>query len=80
MWIVYVLKSKVANKYYIGCTNNLFRRIHEHNSGETSSNKAYVPYELVYKEEYQDRTLAYKREKEIKNYKGGNAFKKLIKE
>lgn len=80
MWVVYILKSKISNKYYIGCTNNLFRRIHEHNSGGTFSIKAYITYKLVYKEEYDNRSIAYKREKEIKNYKGGNAFKKLIKE
>lgn len=80
MWVVYILKSEAKEKYYIGCSNDLYRRIHEHNSGHTSSIKAYIPYKLIHKEEYNNRSLAYKREKEIKSYKGGRAFKKLIKE
>ena len=80
MWFVYILKSKIKEKYYVGCTNNLRKRIYQHNTGQTLSVKAYLPYELVYKEEYREQSVAYKREKEIKSYKGGRAFKKLIKE
>lgn len=80
MWTVYILKSTVKERYYIGCSNNLLKRIHQHNSGQTLSTKAYIPYILIYKEEYTDQKVAYDREKEIKSYKGGRAFKKLIKE
>ncbi|MDD5732012.1 MAG: GIY-YIG nuclease family protein [Patescibacteria group bacterium] len=79
MWFVYILKSKIFNKYYIGCTRNLQRRIWEHNAGLTISVKRYIPYELVYFEKYNNQEEAYKREKQIKSYKGGNAFKRLIK-
>lgn len=78
MWNVYVIKSRVKNKFYIGCTNNLERRIKEHNSGYNKSTCKFIPYEIVYKELYPNSSTAFKREKEKKSYKGGNAFKKLL--
>ena len=68
----------VDNKYYIGCTNNLERRIKEHNLGYNFSTKLRFPLELVYFEEYSNSKEAFIREKKIKSYKGGNAFKKLL--
>jgi len=38
-----------------------------------------LPLRLIYQEEYSTRVEAAKREKTIKSYKGGNAFKRLIK-
>ena len=78
MWFTYIIKSQNFNKYYVGYTEDLNRRIKEHNSGKTKSIVAYVPYELVYSEEYSLKSDARKRELQIKRYKGGNAFKKLI--
>lgn len=78
MWNVYILKSLKDNKYYIGCTNNLERRIKEHNSGNNISTKNRTPLKLVYSEIFKDSKSAYAREKQIKSYKGGNAFAKLI--
>jgi len=46
MWFVYVLKSKNSDYRYIGSTNNLQRRLSEHNNGETQSTKAYLPHDL----------------------------------
>jgi predicted GIY-YIG superfamily endonuclease len=37
------------------------------------------PFKLVYKEEYTTLKEARERERQIESYKGGNAFKKLIK-
>ncbi|MFZ3020343.1 MAG: GIY-YIG nuclease family protein [Minisyncoccia bacterium] len=78
MWHVYVLKSLKTNKYYIGCSNNLPRRLREHNSGKNISTKFGIPWALVYEELFEDQKQAFDREKKIKSYKGGNAFKKLL--
>ena len=77
-WYVYILKSLKDGGYYIGCTNSLDRRLSEHNSGYNVSTKLRFPFVLVYSEEFSEKTEAYKREKEIKRYKGGNSFKKLL--
>ncbi|MEK7139609.1 MAG: GIY-YIG nuclease family protein [Patescibacteria group bacterium] len=78
MYFVYILKSLIDNGYYIGCTSDLNNRIKDHNAGRTKSLKARRPLELVYVEEFSDAAAAYQREKTIKQYKGGEAFKKLL--
>jgi len=78
MYKVYILQSIKDGKYYIGCTRNLERRFLEHNRGQTKSTKNRRPFRLVYVEFFKDKHLASKREREIKNYKGGNKFKDLV--
>ncbi len=78
MWSVYIIKSLVSKKYYIGCTNNLKRRLTEHNNGHNVSTTKDKPWELVHFEKFNNQQEAYYREKVIKSYKGGNAFKKLL--
>jgi putative endonuclease len=79
MYYVYILKSEKHNRYYIGCTSNLERRIDEYNKGTVSSTKAFVSWSVVYIEKYISKSEAYAREHIIKSYKSGNAFKDLIK-
>jgi putative endonuclease len=78
MWIVYILKSSKSNKHYTGFTSNLNKRIEWHNKGFTKSTKFGAPWKLVYKERFDAKTKAISREKQIKSYKGGLAFKKLL--
>ncbi len=78
MFTVYILKSIKTEHFYIGCTNNIKRRLIEHNANKTRSLKNRGPFELIYQENYNTLSEGRKRELEIKSYKGGNAFKKLI--
>jgi putative endonuclease len=78
MYYVYVLKSKKTGKYYVGYTSNLEKRLKEHNSGKTKSLIKDIPLETVRVEEYKFYIDARKREKQIKKYKSGEAFRKLI--
>ncbi|PIR97928.1 MAG: hypothetical protein COT89_01595 [Candidatus Colwellbacteria bacterium CG10_big_fil_rev_8_21_14_0_10_42_22] len=66
MFYVYILRSKKSNKLYIGSTNNLKRRIEEHNSGKSSYTKKYMPYELIYFEAYRVEADARHREHNLK--------------
>jgi len=75
---VYILQSLKDNNYYVGYTTNLQNRLNYHNAGKQRSTKSRIPFKLVYFEEFQLKRSALLREKEIKSYKGGNAFKKLI--
>lgn len=77
MW-VYILRSINIGKFYVGYTSDLHRRLNWHNTGLTKFTKSGVPWEVVYKEFCSDKLSAIKREKQIKSYKGGNGFKKLI--
>lgn len=66
MWCVYIIKSKKDKSIYIGFTNNIKRRIAEHNSGKTFSTKNRVPWELIYCEIYKSEKDAKKREESLK--------------
>ena len=78
MFYVYIIKSNFNGKYYTGSSKNYNVRLKSHNSGKVKSTKAYRPWELVYLESFEQKREALKREKQIKSYKSGNAFKKLI--
>ena len=80
MFYVYILKSDNKNyhRYYIGHTNNLQKRLNEHNSKRVRSTKAFVPWKVIYTETFETKSEAFRREQQIKSYKSGDAFKKLI--
>lgn len=78
MYFVYILKSQKFGRHYIGYTNNVQDRIKHHNSGANKSTRPYIPWELIHHEEFITKQDAWLREKQIKSYKGGVAFKKLI--
>lgn len=78
MFYVYILKSKKTGQFYVGQTAELEKRIERHNRGGSMFTRHRGPFELVFSETYRTRREAMKREKEIKSYKGGNEFIKLL--
>ncbi len=76
---VYILQSLKDHRYYIGETSDVEARLLFHNSGKQRSTRNRIPFRLVLVEEYPNREAALKREKQIKSWKGGEAFKRLIK-
>ncbi len=77
-YFVYILKSEKDLRYYVGYTSDLEKRLAYHNSGKQRHTRHRRPFRLVYYEEFDTKTKALKRERQIKSYKGGAAFKKLI--
>ena len=78
MFFVYVLKSVKFGKHYIGYTSGLKKRLAQHNFSSGRWSSFYKPWVLVYNEEYDKKEDAIKREHEIKKFKGGIKFKKLL--
>ncbi len=78
MYYVYILHSQSRDRYYIGHCKNLDSRLNEHNRGKVKSTKAFVPWKIVYTEQYNTKSEAFSREMNIKSYKSGEAFKKLV--
>ncbi len=78
MYYIYILFSNKTEKYYVGYTSDVSSRLTRHNSGRNKSTKPGVPWLVVYTEEFQHRAGAWRREKQIKSYKGGRAFKALL--
>ena len=78
MYNTYIIQSLKNKKYYIGHCENLEDRLKRHNTGKVKSTKYGKPWTLIYIEEFKTRGEAYRRELQIKSYKGGMAFKNLI--
>ncbi len=75
---LYILQNN-HNRLYIGITGmDLFVRLKRHNQGEVSSTKHGIPWKIIYTERYATYVDARRREKQIKSWKGGNAFKSLL--
>jgi putative endonuclease len=75
---VYIIQSEKDNRYYIGETADVKARLLFHNAGKQRSTKNRIPFNIVLVEEFETRELALHREKQIKSWKGGEAFKRLI--
>ena len=66
---VYILASKTNGVLYIGVTNDLVRRVHEHREGVVNGfSKTHGLKLLVYYEQYDDIRLAIQREKTMKHW------------
>jgi putative endonuclease len=66
-YYIYVLRSQKDSKLYTGYTNNINRRILEHNNGLVNSTKNRRPLSLVYWEGSLNQQDATKREKYLKS-------------
>jgi putative endonuclease len=75
---VYILQSLKDHKYYIGETHDVATRLAFHNAGKQRSTKSRIPFKLILTEEFENRSSALEREKQIKSWKGGAGFKKLV--
>jgi putative endonuclease len=77
MYFIYILFSQKTNRYYIGSTDDLARRLKHHNGGSTPSTKSGAPnWEIRYSETVPDRATALKLE--IKKKKSRNYIEWLI--
>ena len=59
-------------------TDNIERRLSEHNSGKVTSTKGYIPWELVHLETFDSRVEARKREKFLKSGDGRAFLKRIL--
>ena len=75
---VYVLQSSQNGRHYIGHAADWRTRLSQHNCGEVRSTKAWRPWVVVYKEFFETKAAAYRREMQLKSYKGGEAFRRTV--
>ncbi len=66
MHYIYVLRSLIVDRIYVGFSSDLKERFRTHNLGKVRSTKAYKPWILIYYEAYKDKLHATKREKQLK--------------
>lgn len=75
---VYVLQSLVDGNFYTGYTNDLRRRVEEHNTGKVPSTAARRPLKLVYYEACRSQADATHREKYLKTAWGKRYLKSRL--
>jgi len=77
MYVTYVLKSLKNNQLYIGFTNDIDRRLAEHNAGNNKSTKGFRPYKLIFSKIIRSREEARNLEKKLKSGYMRERFRKM---
>jgi len=77
-YFVYVLRSEVNGRLYTGSAVDPDLRLEQHNTGKSKYTKSTRPFKLVYKEEYNTRSDAVRRERFLKTGKGREFLKKKL--
>jgi len=70
MFWVYVLKSEKTGRYYTGSCEDFEDRFRRHNNGESKATKHGIPWRLVYREPFETRAEAVRRERHFKSGHG----------
>ena len=78
MYYIYAIRSLTYGNRYIGSTDDIDRRVSEHNRGKCRYTKGRMPWKLVYKEVYESRSEVVKREKFLKSGKGREFLDKML--
>lgn len=73
----YILKCKDGT-FYVGSTNNLARRLGEHENGKNRYTKSRLPIKLVYRKTFDNVGEARKFEYFIKRQRNKKFYQKLI--
>jgi putative endonuclease len=69
-YFTYILKSLSHGNYYYGSTANIEQRLVMHNKGKVRYTKGRRPWVLHYKEEFDTRSDAFRRERYFKSVEG----------
>ena len=67
MFFVYVIRSVTRPYRYVGITENVDRRLDEHEKGKSKSTRGRGPFELIHTESFETRDEARAREKFLKS-------------
>ena len=82
MFYTYILQSETNGRFYIGSTDDIERRLIEHNDpdykGSKTTKRIKGPWVVVYSESFETRSEAMKREKQIKSWKSRKAILELL--
>jgi len=79
MHYVYILKSVKDQKFYVGYTDDLKKRIARHEKGEVGATKFRRPFRLVCYEAFSNKRDALSREKFLKSGFGKQQIEKMLK-
>ena len=75
---LYILQSQSTNRFYIGQTQDVQKRLAYHNANYSKALKNRGPWRLIYSEGYATRAEAMRRERQIKSWKDRAMIEKLL--
>ena len=78
MYYVYVIRSQLDGRLYIGYTMNLRNRLQKHRDGEVISTSPRRPFELIFYEAYKSMEDAKRRERYFKSTKGKSSLRMML--
>lgn len=67
MIYVYILKSENFDRFYVGMSEDVEKRLKEHNSGKVKSTKAFKPWKVFFFESFDTKVEARNQEKFYKS-------------
>jgi putative endonuclease len=77
-YYVYILVSLKSGIRYVGMTEDVEKRLEQHNKGKSKFTKGHIPWELKYFEELETRIKAREREKYLKSGVGREYISKIL--
>jgi len=80
MPFVYILVSEKTGSFYIGSTNNIERRLAEHNSGQTASLVNKIPLSVAFYQEYATIVEAKRMERKLKKFKSRKVLEQIVRD
>jgi putative endonuclease len=80
MGVLYILQSETTQRFYVGSTDDLDRRVAEHRRGKSLATRGRGPWKLVHTERFESLADARRREFQIKTWKSARAIASLISE
>jgi len=75
---IYILQSRKNNRYYIGSTENIERRLNEHNEGRVKATRYLQPLELKFFHPFEKIREARQIEYKLKKLKNRKIIEKII--
>ena len=77
-FFLYILFSESINKYYVGSTSNIEERLKKHLSNHKGFTSRVKDWQVVYFEKFENKSLAVKRERQIKSWKSRKMIEHFI--
>ncbi|MCD6422375.1 GIY-YIG nuclease family protein [bacterium] len=75
---VYILYSQSRDRYYVGSTTDLKRRLREHERGKHRFSKTLGKFKLVFAQHFKSIRIARQKERKLKRWKRREYIEKII--
>ena len=78
MYHVYILLNETEKRTYIGVTDDINKRLADHNAGRVKSSCPYRPYKVMHMESFGTLVEARQKEKFYKSTSGRRRLKEML--